>query len=158
MSITITEAGKSQVKRLVPLLLLAEPSESALRWGLRNLSDTVYRMDDGEELVGAATVRWKGAPCEIVELAIAPERHGQGLGRRLVAWLLAEARRRGKRALVVGTPSTSAGNIIFYQKCGFRVHQVRRDYFWYYKDKVYEHGLPIRDMLLFRADLSNEDE
>lgn len=157
MSIKISEAAKGEVKQLVPLLLLAEPSESALRWGLRHLSDTVYRMEDGGELVGAATVRWKGATSEIEELAIAPERHGQGLGRQLVAWLLAEARRRGKRALVVGTPSTSAGNIIFYQKCGFRVHQVRRDYFWYYKDKVHEHGLPVRDMIVFRADLSNEE-
>lgn len=154
MPITITEAGKAELKHLLPLLRLAEPSASALRWSVRNLSDTVYRMDDRGQLVGAATVLWNDEPCEIVELAIAAERHGQGLGRRLVGWLIREARRRGKSELLVGTRSTSVGNILFYQKCGFRVHEVRQDYFWYYKDAVREHGLPVRDMLVFRSDLS----
>lgn len=154
MAITISEARKGEVKQLLPLLLLAEPSASALRWSLRNLSDAVYRMDDGDQLVGAATMRWKGALCELVELAVAAERQGEGLGRQLVGWLVEEARRRGKRALVVGTRSTSVSNIIFYQKCGFRVHEVRRDYFWYYDDVIYEHGVPVRDMLVFRSDLS----
>jgi GNAT superfamily N-acetyltransferase len=154
MAITIREAGRGELEQLLPLLLLAEPSASALRWSLRNLSDAAYRMDEGEELVGAATVRWNREPCELVELAVAPGRQGQGLGRRLVAWLIEEARRRGKRELLVGTSSTSAGNIIFYQKCGFRVHEVRPDYFWYYDEVIYEHGLPVRDMLVFRHDLS----
>ena len=157
MAIKISEAGKGEHRQLLPLLLLAEPSSGALRWSLRNLSDTVYRMDDGDQLVGAATLRWNREPCEIVELAVAPDRQGQGLGRRLVGWIDREARRRGKRGLVVGTRSTSASNIIFYQKCGFRVHDVRRDYFWYYDEPVYEHGLPVRDMLVFRYDLTDTD-
>lgn len=154
MSITIREAGRGELEQLLPLLLLAEPSAGALRWSLANLSDTAYRMDEAEKLVGAATLRWNREPCEIVELAVAPERQGHGLGRRLVGWLIGEARRRGKRELLVGTSSTSAGNIIFYQKCGFRVQEVRQDYFWYYDEPILEHGLPVRDMLVFRHDLS----
>ena len=158
MSLTIREAREDELDALLPLLLLAEPSESALRWSLRNLSDTVYRMDEADDenavgggrLVGAATVRWRRDPCEMLELAVWPARQGAGLGKNFVAWLVAEARRRGKSELFVGTSSTSAANIIFYQKCGFRVDHVRYDYFWYYEEPVYENGLIVRDMLVFR--------
>ena len=142
------------------MLLLAEPSESALRWGLRNLSDTVYRMDDAAtgELVGAASVRWNDEPCELEELAVVAERQGRGLGKELVGWLVAEGRRRGKRAMVVGTRNASIGNIAFYQKCGFRMDHVRQNYFWYYREPVYESGIRVRDLLVFRYDLTADGD
>jgi GNAT superfamily N-acetyltransferase len=155
MRLEISEARtKDELKTLFPLLLLAEPSASALRWSLRNLSDTAYRLDVDGELAGAATMRWRRDPCEMVELAVAPERQGEGLGKKFVAWLIAEARRRGKAEVIVGTSSTSAANLIFYQKCGFRVDHVRQDYFWYYDKPVYENGLVVRDMIVFRHDLA----
>jgi GNAT superfamily N-acetyltransferase len=153
MNITIREATTNDIEGLIPLLLLAEPSEGALRWSLGRLSDTVYRMDTDGLPVGAATVRWHKEPNEIVELAIAPDRQGQGLGRRLVQWLVEEARRRDRQALLVGTGNASTGNIIFYQKCGFRMDHVRQDYFWYYDEPPLNHGIPLRDMLVFRYDL-----
>jgi GNAT superfamily N-acetyltransferase len=154
MQLDIREAHKDELATLFPLLLLAEPSESALSWSLRNLSDTAYRMDLDGELAGAATMRWRREPCEMVELAILPQRQGEGLGKKFVAWLVAEAQRRGKTEIIVGTSSTSAANLIFYQKCGFRVDHVRQDYFWYYDEPLYENGLPVRDMIVFRRDLA----
>lgn len=153
MQLDIREAREDELETLFPLLLLAEPSASALRWGLKNLSDTVYRMDTDGRLAGAATMRWRRDPCEMLELAILRERQGKGLGKRFVAWLVAEAGRRGKPEIIVGTSTTSAANIIFYQKCGFRPDHVRQDYFWYYDKPVYENGLVVRDMLVFRLDL-----
>jgi GNAT superfamily N-acetyltransferase len=153
MQLDIREAHGGELEELFPLLLLAEPSASALRWGLKNLSDTIYRMDVDGELAGAATMRWRRDPCEMLELAIRRERQGAGLGRRFVAWLVAEARRRGKPELIVGTSTTSAANIIFYQKCGFRADHVRHDYFRYYDEPVYENNLVVRDMLVFRLDI-----
>ncbi|MBA3943906.1 MAG: GNAT family N-acetyltransferase [Herpetosiphonaceae bacterium] len=153
MTITIRQATPDEVEQLVPLLLQAEHSEGALRWGFANLVDAIYRMDDGTALVGAATMQWRNEACEIMELAIAPERHRQGLGRQFVNWLVDEARRRGKHALLVGTANSSIGNIAFYQKSGLRMDTVRRDYFRYYHEPVYEDGIQIRDMLVFRLTL-----
>jgi GNAT superfamily N-acetyltransferase len=154
MAITIEEAQSHEIEELIPMLLQAESSESALRWSLDNLSDTVYRMDEDGELAGAATVRWNKDPVEILELAVDKGRHGQGLGRRIIEYLLAEARRRGKQALFVGTANSSIGNIVFYQKCGFRMDSVRKDYFWYHRTPVYENGLRTRDLLVFRYDIA----
>lgn len=155
MSITIREISGDEVEQVVPLLLLAEASEPGLRWGLAHLVDAVYRMDDAGELVGAATMRWE-EPCELQELAIVPERQGQGLGRRLVDWLVAEAQRRSNRRMLVGTANSSIGNIAFYQRIGFRIDHVRRDYFRYYREPVYENGIQIRDMLVFSRELDRK--
>ena len=154
--ITIREVPPNEIEPLIPLLLQAEESERALRWGLANLVDTVYRADDGGALVGAATMQWRADPCEIMELAVAPERHGQGIGRQIVAWLIEQARGRGKSAVRVGTANASIDNIAFYQKCGFRMDEVRKDYFWYYREPIYENGIQVRDMLVFRYDLAGD--
>jgi N-acetylglutamate synthase-like GNAT family acetyltransferase len=153
MTMQIREARPDEIETLIPILLQAEESEPGLRWGLANLVDTVYRMDDDGSLVGAATMQWRNDPCELMELAIVPERQGQGLGKQFVAWLIDEARKRGKSALLVGTANSSIDNIAFYQKCGFRMDHVRKDYFWYYREPVYENGIQIRDMLVFRYGL-----
>jgi ribosomal protein S18 acetylase RimI-like enzyme len=147
-----------EVESVIPLLLLAEPSEGALRWSLNHLSERVYGLEIGGEWVGAATVRWQSEPCEILELAIARERQGQGLGKQLLAWLVEEARQQGKKSLVVGTSNASLGNIAFYQRCGFRMDHVRADYFWYYRKPRYENGIRVRDLLVFRHDLSRDKQ
>ena len=155
MSITIREISGDEIEQVVPLLLLAEESEPGLRWGLAHLVDAVYRMDDNGTLVGAATMRW-AEPCEIQELAIATERQGQGLGRRFVEWLVDQAKQRGRQRMLVGTANSSINNIAFYQRIGFRMDHVRRDYFRYYRQPVYENGIRIRDMLVFSRELGHE--
>jgi len=151
--IRVTELPRNEVESLIPILILAEPSERALRWSLRNLSDTAYRIQVDGEAVGAVSVRWNDEPAEIVELAIAEAWQGRGLGRRFIDWLIGEAKRRRRRALVVGTRNASIGNIAFYQRCGFRMDRVRRDYFTYYPAPVYENGIEVLDLLMFRYEL-----
>lgn len=143
------------VEDVVPVLLLAEPSERALRWSLDHLSDAVYRADVDGRIAGAATMRWSGDPCEIVELGVVEALHGRGVGRAVVAWLCDEARRRGKRAVEVGTANASIGNLAFYQKCGFRFDHVRKDYFRYHRTPVFEHGILVRDLVVFRRELGD---
>jgi GNAT superfamily N-acetyltransferase len=155
MKITIQEPCPAEIELLIPMLLQAEESERALRWGLKNLVDAIYRADADGVLVGAATMQWRGEPCEIMELAVAPDRHRQGIGRQIVGWLIQEARRRGKTAMLVGTANSSIGNIAFYQKTGFRMDHVRKDYFRYYREPHYEDGIQIRDMLVFRYELND---
>lgn len=153
MELQLREVRGPAVEEVLPLLLLAEPSEPSLRWSLDHMADTVYRADAGGQLVGAATLSWGDDPPEILELAVAAEQQGRGLGRQIIAWLAEEGRRRGKRQLVVGTGNSSLGNIAFYQKCGMRMDHVRRDYFRYERRPLVENGIERRDLLVFRLDL-----
>jgi len=62
-------------------------------------------------------------------------------------------RRRG-HVLLVGTANAALENIAFYQKCGFRMFEIRRDYFAYIQPPISEHGIVLRDMLVLRYDLA----
>jgi GNAT superfamily N-acetyltransferase len=156
--IVVREVPRAERDAVIPLLLLAEPSERALRWSLEHLSDVVYRAERDGTLVAAATMRWRDDPCELVELAVAEAWQGRGVGRALIAWLLDEARRRAKAAMIVGTANSSIGNIAFYQRCGFRMDHVRPDYFWYDASGRTEHGIPTRDLLVFRYALAPDEQ
>ncbi|MDB4880195.1 MAG: Ribosomal protein acetylase RimI and related acetyltransferase [Gemmatimonadetes bacterium] len=152
-SLTVSVVPRSDHQSVTPLLLLAEPSYSALRWSLENLSDTIYRFDVDGTPAGAATMRWRDDPAELVELAVVADQQGRGIGHQIIDWLVDEGRRRGVAGIEVGTRSTALENIAFYQKCGFRPLSVRRDYFWYYAEPVVEHGIVVRDMLVFERQL-----
>jgi ribosomal protein S18 acetylase RimI-like enzyme len=93
---------------------------------------------------------------ELKNVAVAEGLHGRGLGRRMLAMVLAELRRRGVRRAVVGTSNASIGEIAFYQKCGFRLWRIERDYFTPekgYDPEERQNGLPHRDMVWFDREL-----
>ncbi len=69
-----------------------------------------------------------------------------------------EARRRSVRVLLVGTGSVSLDNIAFYQKCGFRMSHVRRNYFEYIQPPLVVDGIRLRDMIVFDYVLEDRNE
>jgi ribosomal protein S18 acetylase RimI-like enzyme len=135
---------------LMPILRDADEDDRRMRATLANDAYTTYAAFDGEQLVGAATVRWQEHESEIEYVAVAPSVRGQGYGKAIMAVLLEEARLRNVRAVLVGTGNSSPYHIAFYQKCGFRMDHIRKDYFDYIQPPIIENGIPLRDMLVFR--------
>lgn len=153
MPIHLQATPPEAIDKLVPILLDADEGEDRVRATLADPAHSSYAALEGETLVGAATLRWELEESEIVYIAVTLERRGQGLGKAIIALLLDEARRRGTRAVLVGTANSSLENIAFYQKCGFRLDHVRRDYFNYIQPPISEHGIPMRDMIILRYDM-----
>jgi GNAT superfamily N-acetyltransferase len=110
---------------------------------------TYAAVQDGVDVAGAI-VRW-GEESEIEVLAVDRMRRGHGIGKAVVACLLDEARRRNVHTVLVGTSSVGLDNIMFYQKCGFRMRCVRRSYF----DEMFPElpmewrGVRLHDMIVF---------
>ena len=86
-------------------------------------------------------------------IAVAPDLRGRGYGKQIIHVLQEELRRRRGHALLVGAANAALENIAFYQKCGFRMFEIRRDYFAYIQPSIAEHGIVLRDMLVLRYDL-----
>jgi GNAT superfamily N-acetyltransferase len=150
MPIHLQAVPIEETERLVPVLLDADEGLERIRATLADPAHTSYAALDGETLIGAATMRWEAEESEIVYIAVAPERRGQGGGKAIIALLLEAARLRGTRSVLVGTADASLENIAFYLKCGFRMDHVRHDYFAYIQPPISENGIPLRDMLVFR--------
>ncbi|MCC2629510.1 MAG: yvbK [Thermomicrobiales bacterium] len=86
---------------------------------------------DGEPLGVSLVLSDPADPgsAELRAVAIDPTQHHRGLGQRMLASVLADLRTRGFRRAVVGTSNAGIGQIAFYQKAGFRLWRVERDYF-----------------------------
>ena len=59
---------------------------------------------------------------------------------------------------VVGTASSGVRQLAFYQRCGFRLTRVERDFFTVdkgYPADLRENRIPIRDMVWMDRDLSS---
>jgi N-acetylglutamate synthase-like GNAT family acetyltransferase len=153
VSVILQELAWPESEKLLPLLNDAEEDEQRVRARLTDSSYTTYAALDDKQLVGAATVHWQSDESEIEYIAVDASLRGQGYGKAIIALLLQEARRRRVQSLLVGTASSALNNLIFYQKCGFRVDHVRRDFFSYIQPPIMEHGVLMRAMLVLRYEL-----
>lgn len=143
----------TDVEWLVDALTEAEEGSERIRRALAEPTVSAYAASVDGERVAALVMRWDAGESEIVYVAVTSPHKGKGIGKAIVLWSVDEARRRGTASVIVGTGATSFDNIAFYQKCGFRMHAVKRDFFAYIDPPVIENGIPLRDMLVFKIDL-----
>ncbi len=143
-----------EAEALLSVLRDAEEGEERIRAALLDPACVAYAARVDGQLVGAAVVRWdKDEASEILYIAVIAEQRKKGYGKQIIAALQAELRERGGRGLLVGTANSSLENMLFYQRCGFRMFEVRRDYFAYIQPPLRECGVVMRDMLVLRYDL-----
>jgi ribosomal protein S18 acetylase RimI-like enzyme len=151
----VTESVRNdEAAFLLPVLSDAEEGEERIRAALLDPTCTAYASWLDGRLAGAAVIRWgEDEPSEIVYIAVIPDLRGRGYGKQIMHFFQEELSRRGGHTLQVGTANAALDNIAFYQKCGFRMFEIRRDYFAYIQPPIAEHGIVLRDMLVLRYDL-----
>lgn len=151
MSPILTTVPATEAEYLLPVLQDAEEGVERIHAALRDSACVAYAARVAGELVGAAVVRWvHDETSEILYIAVIAEQRGKGYGKRMLAELQDELRVRGGGVLLVGTANSSLENLAFYQKCGFRMFEIRQDYFSYVQPPLMEHGIVMRDMVVLR--------
>lgn len=135
------------------LLLLADPSrqqiESYLSVGtcytatLNGLTTSVFVLLEIEP-----------GTIEIMNIAVAEDYQGQGIGKRLIAEVVTIAREKKANRLEVGTGNSSIDELAFYQKVGFRMVRIERNFFLrHYDEPIFENGIQCMDMVRFAMEL-----
>ncbi|MFA6160527.1 MAG: GNAT family N-acetyltransferase [Parcubacteria group bacterium] len=146
-NITIKKIKSSEAP--FELLLLADPSSEAVNKYLKKGS--CFAAFEGGEIVGVYILISKSTDIlEIINLSVAEEKQNRGIGKLLVA----DAKRRAKKSrakkLLVGTGNSSINQLAFYQKCGFRISGIKKDFFAKnYKKPIFENSIQCRDMVMF---------
>jgi ribosomal protein S18 acetylase RimI-like enzyme len=150
--------------RSVPGVVTIEPGPAREPWvELLELADepvplraylqegTLYGVLDesGAPRAAALVIDLDDATAELRAVAVAEAEQGAGLGTELVEAVCARLRERGVRRVVVGTATSGVRQLAFYQRLGFRLTHVERDFFT--RDKGYpndltENRIPTRDM------------
>lgn len=144
-------AGSAR-ERFLPLLLLADESEQQVRSYLQRGDLYVYsRRDDASAVAGIIlAIAADETVIELKVVAVEPRSQGQGIGKRMLAAVLDELRARGFRQVIVGTANAAIGQLAYYQKAGFRLQRIERDFFSPdrgYPQMMVDNGIRLRDMV-----------
>ncbi|QHJ69365.1 GNAT family N-acetyltransferase [Planococcus halotolerans] len=129
------------------LLLEADPSEEFVRKYCGR--GCVYEALVGDSLIGVyVLLPLSGTAVEIKNIAVAEDVRGRGYGKKLILHALSEAKRLGFANVEIGTGNSSVNQLMLYQKCGFRIDSIDRDFFTRnYPEPIIENGIECRDMI-----------
>ncbi len=133
------------------LLLLADPSEQAIRTYLP--ASTVITYQENNEVLGLLVLYPRGQCPEIKNVAVSPHSQGKGIGTRLIEAAFEAARSAGADCLEIGTGNSSLRQLALYQRCGFRIVRIERDFFADYPEPIIEDGIRCLDLVILRARL-----
>src|SRR5690606_34328036 len=126
---------------VLPMALLreADPDENKVRGYLSNAQ--CYAAQRDNEIVGACVLAPHGDDgLEVMNISVLPAMQGQGVGSRLLAAVMDAVRAQSSQRLCLGT-GTFGYQLAFYQRAGFRVVAVERDYFTrHYDAPICEQG------------------
>ena len=112
---------------LLPLFRMADESESQILSYYR-LGDVLVALDD-DKVVGMAQVEKDAGAVQIISLAVAPQRRGEGIGCRLIEEAANYCRLGGANRLIVCTGAWETENKAFYVNRGFRLFHVEPGFF-----------------------------
>lgn len=139
----------------IHLLLLADPSEALINDYLANGQCYVLESETSEILGTFVLQAQNTTKIELVNVVVSEAYQGHGLGRMLVEAAIETARNQSYQQLLVCTGNSSIGQFALYQKCGFRIESIERDYFIrHYPEAIIENGIQCRDRICLTQNLS----
>lgn len=137
----------------IELLLLADPSREIVEEYV-NRGDCFIAEIEQQTIGVYVLLPTRPETVELVNVAVIEDQNGRGIGKRLVLDAIRVAKTKGYKTLEIGTGNSSVGQLVLYQKCGFRIIGVDMDFFIrHYSKKVFENGIQCRDMVRLSQDL-----
>lgn len=130
----------------IDLLLEADPSEASIT---TYLSDSwCFTASDKGQILGVCAVKSQNSTlAEIYNVSVYPEHQGRGIGSELLKFALANLPMKGIKRVELGT-GTFGYQLTYYQRLGFRVESVVKDYFLLnYPEPIFENSIRHKDML-----------
>jgi len=136
--------------RFLPLFLLADESAQQVQSYMNTGDLYVYSSEDGIAAGIVLAIPVEPGVVELKAVAIETQQQRRGIGKRMLTNVLAELRGLGCKRVLVGTANAAIGQLAFYQKAGFRLLSIERDFFSPlrgYAEVIEESGIRIRDMV-----------
>jgi GNAT superfamily N-acetyltransferase len=96
-----------------------EPAPMLDDYAARIAAGQAWVLEEDGALVGALILEDEPGALMLYNIVIAPEAQGKGIGRRLIAFTEAEARRRGYALLRLYTNELMVENVAMYPRLGF---------------------------------------
>lgn len=143
MQMTISEVTHYPME----LLLLADPEEQAIQAYITR-SKCYAKELDGKTVGTYVLLPTRPHTVEIMNIAVEETLQGKGIGQQLLQHAIQTSKELGYKIVEIGTGNSSIAQLYLYQKYGFRIVGIDKDYFTrHYDEPIFENGLPCRDMV-----------
>ncbi len=145
-----------QREQYLPLLLLADESQEQVRSYMHDGELYAFVGQDARAIGIVLTIPAEEGGVELKAVAVDGSQQNRGLGRRMLTAVLEELRGRGVRRVIVGTANAGIGQLAYYQKAGFRLQRIERDFFSPargYPAVMEDNGIRLRDMVWMDLEL-----
>jgi ribosomal protein S18 acetylase RimI-like enzyme len=152
MGITLLEIPQINRVKYLDYLLMADESPEIVNEYI-NDGDLFAIVQDNKEIGVVQFIFVDAVSVELKNIAIIDDYRGKGFGKYVIQLALNQYRNKGYQKMVVGTANSSITNILIYQKLGFRLVGIRKDFFLKYPEPIFEDGIRAIDMIIFEKEL-----
>lgn len=130
----------------IELLLQADPSIENIRSYID--SGLVFAAMERDAVVGVVIAGFlSDKTMELYNVSVSEEFQKQGVGTKLIKFVLTALKSKDVTRIEVGTGSFGY-QLTYYQRVGFRVDSVLKDHFVKnYPEPIFESGIQLKDML-----------
>lgn len=154
---------KKLTNELLPLdlLLKADPNEKLVKEYVEEGEVYLSFLDDeyfSDELVGVAvTLKVNKNDLEIKNISIKDEFQNKKYAKKMIEFLTKLAKEEGYDNLIIATGNSSINQLALYQKCGFSIDHIKKDFFTLnYDEQIIENNIICKDMIVLKKKLSNK--
>lgn len=131
-----------------PLLLMGDEDETTLNSYI-NEGD-LYEVRMNEDIIGVALfIPINDETIEVKNIALRPTYRGRGIAKEMFLQSETTFKAQGYKRMIIGTANSSINNVALYQKLGFRMYDIERDFFSTYKKAIVEQGIQAMDLWMF---------
>ncbi|WP_046174201.1 GNAT family N-acetyltransferase [Domibacillus indicus] len=135
------------------LLLLADPSRPMIDEYVKQ--GKCFLLEESGTVIGVyVLLQTRPGTVELMNIAVAETHQGKGLGKKLLLHAVEQGRAGAYQTIKVGTGNSSFAQLALYQKAGFRITGIDRDFFTRnYEEEIWENGIRCRDMIRLEREL-----
>ena len=135
------------------LLLLADPSKKLVEEYLKD-GKTYIALQENKTIGVYVLLKLSPHDYELKNIAIAKQYQGLGMGKILILDAIEKAKQQGAKKIIVGTGNSSLSQLALYQKCGFKITEIEKDFFTKnYKEEIIENGIKCVDKIILSLEL-----
>ncbi len=135
------------------LLELADPSRVQIESYLNTGLCFIVRFES--EIIGVIVLeKIDSTVIEIKNIAVKESEQGKGLGKALLKHSKKVSRELGFKKLIIGTGNSSIGQLALYQKEGFEIVRIEKNFFLKnYSEPIIENGIQCKHLVILEKKL-----
>jgi len=135
------------------LLLLADETKEIVDGYIHTCA--IYVLEDcGKIIAQYALLPINDNTIEVKNIAVDTAFQGKGIGKQLLKNAIKNARTRGYNKLIIGTGDASFKQLYLYQKAGFDIVDIKRNFFInHYSEPIFENGIQLKHMIMLQKEL-----